>query len=350
MTEKTKAAPELTPQQQLRAPFPEKCYGKLFKAYKKNPNAPKANCRECGQYHSTEPGVHLDYVGHADVTDRLLSVDPAWTWKPMGKTPDGSIAFHRNAGGQAVGLSIELTVLGVTRPGYGSVEPGAFDAEKQLIGDALRNAAMRFGVALNLWSKSELESELDAPSAPAASVNKTTGELTAPVPKLPPKSAPKPAAAPRTVTTTTTTLAPGDLASTIDVSTLPAWEPDENGITVLWGVPVTPQVFDAFDSWAGECPIPEKFRDTSKSCLVEHTYASAIRGTVGGKREKALRWTVANEAAKVASGKGLRRDGLPWPEAQRAAAALYQMILGRQSDPDFIQPTPDELDEQGIFP
>ena len=69
--------------------------------------------------------------------------------------------FVRGANGQPVGLWINLTVDGVTRPGYGSIEPGKFDAEKQLIGDAIRNAAMRFGVALTLWAKSELESELD---------------------------------------------------------------------------------------------------------------------------------------------------------------------------------------------
>src|SRR5690606_32244152 len=158
----------------------KECYGKLFKAYKKNPSAAKANCRECGQYHSVEPGVHLDYVGHASVTDRLLEVDPRWTWAPMARRPDGGIVFVRNAAGQAVGLEIELTVLGVTRPGFGSVEPGAFDAEKQLIGDALRNAAMRFGVALDLWSKAELESELDA-----GPVDRKTGEVRGPQPQPP---------------------------------------------------------------------------------------------------------------------------------------------------------------------
>jgi hypothetical protein len=300
----------------LRAPFPDKCYGKLMKG-----------------------GTALDYVGHAHVTDRLLSIDPNWNWEPVAWTPEGLPAIR--TGPKVHNLWIKLTVLDKTVLGVGTCELGKAEPEKELIGDALRNAAMRLGVALDLWAKSELESEM---TGPTASVNKTTGELTAPAPKLPPKPAAKPAAA-RTVTTTTTTLAPGDLASTIDVSALPDAAPDENGITVLWGIPVTAQEFDNWTGWAGECPIPAKFRDTSRSCLVEHTYASAIRGTPGGKREMALRWTVANEAAKVQSGKGLRRDGLPWPEAQRAAVALYQMILGRETDADFIQPTPDELDE-----
>ena len=34
---------------------------------------------------------------------------------------------------------------------------------KQRIGDALRNAAVRFGVALDLWTKDELESHIEAP-------------------------------------------------------------------------------------------------------------------------------------------------------------------------------------------
>ena len=53
-------------------------------------------------------------------------------------------------------LWIKLTVLGVTRIGVGTVEGGKFEVEKQLIGDAIRNAAMRFGVALDLWSKEDL--------------------------------------------------------------------------------------------------------------------------------------------------------------------------------------------------
>jgi len=48
------------------------------------------------------------------------------------------------------------TVLGITR--LGSVTAGAFEPEQQLISDSLRNAAMRFGIALDLWARGELES------------------------------------------------------------------------------------------------------------------------------------------------------------------------------------------------
>ena len=111
-------------------------------------------------------GRLLDYVGHAAVTDRLLKVDPLWNWEPLAFTEEGLPLFVLGPNGTPVGLWIKLTVAGVTRLGFGSVLPGAFDAEKQLIGDALRNAAMRFGVALDLWSKSDLyleESEQDVP-------------------------------------------------------------------------------------------------------------------------------------------------------------------------------------------
>lgn len=120
----------------LREPFPASQVGKLPKA-----------------------GMHLDYVGHAAVTDRLLAVDPDWSWEPMARDEHGLPAL-RQVGKELV-LWINLTVCGVTRPGCGSCLPNAGDVEKQLISDALRNAAMRFGVALDLWSKEDLHSAED---------------------------------------------------------------------------------------------------------------------------------------------------------------------------------------------
>ncbi len=73
--------------------------------------------------------------------------------------------------GRPKGLWIYLHVAGVRRPGYGSCLPGKSDAVKELIGDALRNAAMRFGVAINLWGKDHPEKDKPAPrKAKAASV------------------------------------------------------------------------------------------------------------------------------------------------------------------------------------
>lgn len=149
---------------QLRAPFPKDVVGKLPKPYKRD--SPKSQCRECGGYHGL-PAAHLDYVGHAAVTDRLLSVDPEWSWEPMGRTPEGLPALDRDGN-----LWILLTVNGHTRPGVGDGS-----SMKERIGDAIRNAAMRFGVALDLWSKEELESggKFD-PVAPAHVSNPGTPE------------------------------------------------------------------------------------------------------------------------------------------------------------------------------
>ena len=106
-------------------------------------------------------GLQLDYVSHAWVTDRLLQVDPLWTWKPLAFTEAGLPAFDSNGG-----LWIELTVCGVTRYGYGEPQGrDKFDMTKGAIGNAIRNAAMRFGVALDLWAKEAPAETKPAPKA-----------------------------------------------------------------------------------------------------------------------------------------------------------------------------------------
>jgi hypothetical protein len=117
-------------------------------------NHAKQKCPECDAYVSTRH-IHLSYVGHADVTHRLLQVDPAWTWEPVGVDDAGRPLFDRDDRGGPVGLWIRLTVAGVTRLGYGSCPSRQNDAVKVLIGDALRNAALRFGVAWDLWAKGD---------------------------------------------------------------------------------------------------------------------------------------------------------------------------------------------------
>ena len=141
----------------LRAPFEDRLIGKLPKPTKAQTDAVKADykagirCNICGGWHHKDV-VHLDYVGHAAITDRLLEVDPCWSWEPMALNEFGLPAQDKLGG-----LWIKLTILGVTRIGYGDAtgKTGG-DAIKELIGDALRNAAMRFGCALELWHKGEL--------------------------------------------------------------------------------------------------------------------------------------------------------------------------------------------------
>lgn len=97
-------------------------------------------------------GVMLDFVGHAATTDRLLQVDPEWTWEPFAVDESGLPKLDNHGG-----LWIRLTVAGVTKPGYGDAgNKKGPNAVKEAIGDALRNAAMRFGVAIDLWSKQDL--------------------------------------------------------------------------------------------------------------------------------------------------------------------------------------------------
>lgn len=163
----------------LRAPFPEHQISKLPKETKAQAEERKAdrnsaiNCQVCGGWHHKR-AVHLDYVGHAALTDRLLDADPNWSWEPVAFR-DGLPAFDATGG-----LWIKLTVCGVTRLGYGhasakpQMDPGS--REKEVIGDALRNAAMRFGAALDLWHKGDLH------------VDEETGEVN-------PAPAAKPAAA-----------------------------------------------------------------------------------------------------------------------------------------------------------
>lgn len=101
-------------------------------------------------------GTKLAYVGHAALTDRLLDADPTWTWEPL-SMGGGGLPVMDEMGG----MWIKLTVCGVTRLGYGhaGVKTGG-DAIKEVIGDALRNAAMRFGAALDLWHKGDLRAHM----------------------------------------------------------------------------------------------------------------------------------------------------------------------------------------------
>lgn len=152
------------PLARLREPFAPNHISKLPKPTKAQTEAVKVDykvgirCKDCGSWHHPDV-IHLDYVGHAALTDRLLDTDPHWSWEPVAFR-DGLPAFD-----QSGGLWIRLTVCGVTRLGYGhaaakqGVDPGA--REKEVIGDALRNAAMRFGAALDLWHKGDLHADED---------------------------------------------------------------------------------------------------------------------------------------------------------------------------------------------
>lgn len=144
----------------LREPFPEHQISKLPKPTKAQTDQVRADfkagmrCGVCGGWHHKDV-VHLDYVGHAALTDRLLDCDLNWNWKPVEFGDIAAGALDANGG-----MWIELTVCGVSRLGYGDAEGKiGGNAVKERIGDALRNAAMRFGAALDLWHKGDLHVE-----------------------------------------------------------------------------------------------------------------------------------------------------------------------------------------------
>ncbi|MBS2531969.1 hypothetical protein KGQ20_04215 [Catenulispora sp. NF23] len=117
----------------------------------------KARCAVCAQF--ITPGhIHLDYVGHAGITMRLNEVlTPAgWNWRPMAYTSNGTPLLSDG------GMWILLTIGTVTRIGFGDASGKTMSpsAIKEIIGDGIRNAGMRFGIATYLWSKSNAAEQL----------------------------------------------------------------------------------------------------------------------------------------------------------------------------------------------
>lgn len=142
----------------LRKPFEPNQISKLPKqqSWMTQKKEEYKNCNVCGGYHHPK-AVHLDYVGHAALTDRLLDCDPNWNWEPVAFDANGAPMLDQNGG-----MWIKLTVCGVSRYGYGHPDgKKGGDAIKEVIGDALRNAAMRFGAALDLWHKGVLHMDDD---------------------------------------------------------------------------------------------------------------------------------------------------------------------------------------------
>lgn len=119
----------------------------------------------------------LDYMGHADITLALIAIDPAYGygWLCENGHRSDAVDEHGNRIGDRMRVDLDaddnyvvegfLLVHGVERLGIGSVprvkykrgntEVGPGDIRKELVGDLLRNCAMRFGLATGLWSKSD---------------------------------------------------------------------------------------------------------------------------------------------------------------------------------------------------
>ena len=99
-------------------------------------------------------GIQLDFVGHADITRILIEIDPLWSYEPCG-WDNGRPAIHVENG--MATMWAYLIVHGKKMLGVGSVRADKQELDKELVGDFLRNAAMRFGISLSLWTKNEWE-------------------------------------------------------------------------------------------------------------------------------------------------------------------------------------------------
>jgi len=110
-------------------------------------------------------GMQLDFVGHADVTKMLIEIDPEWTWEPTAFDANGLPAYRVENG--MAHMAGWLTILGVRRLGIGSVMHNKPDLLKELISDFIRNASMRFGICLSLWTKQEWDDVSYTSSTPA---------------------------------------------------------------------------------------------------------------------------------------------------------------------------------------
>ena len=121
-------------------------------------------------------GIQLDFVGHADITRILIEIDPLWSYEPCG-WDNGRPAIHVENG--MATMWAYLIVHGKKMLGVGSVRADKQELDKELVGDFLRNAAMRFGISLALWTKNEWEDLSGHASAPQKS---TTIRKSAPKP------------------------------------------------------------------------------------------------------------------------------------------------------------------------
>ena len=97
-------------------------------------------------------GVNLSYVSHSEITRILITIDAGWSWEPI-EWINGRPAIHIENG--MATMWGKMTLLGKPMICVGSARADKPEYEKELIGDLLRNGSMRYGIALNLWSKQD---------------------------------------------------------------------------------------------------------------------------------------------------------------------------------------------------
>lgn len=149
---------------ELVKPFPKEAMGKKPQPYKRD--SLKGKCTECGGYHGL-PALHLDFVSHAAITNRLNTVAGVENWDltPLARDEQGNPVLDKEGN-----LWATLTILGASK-----IEVGDGSSMKDRVANALRRCGMRFGMALELWSKEELENEVQ-PDTEKNQADKTTPE------------------------------------------------------------------------------------------------------------------------------------------------------------------------------
>jgi hypothetical protein len=141
----SKDTTEPTAWEKLRAPFPPEFIEKL----------PEVKDRATGKVKRPE----LDYVSAGHVIDRLLQVDPTWTWTwgvedPVTGKPSKALSLTYEKDG-SISLWMAMHVNGVVKVDVGYVSPGQYgmpdEPMKHVVSDAITRCARLFGVALDLW-------------------------------------------------------------------------------------------------------------------------------------------------------------------------------------------------------
>jgi hypothetical protein len=122
-------------------------------------------------------GRTMDYISHALITERLNEVDPGWSWRPIATYTyaDSTGRLH------CEGVEVELTIGGVSRVEAGGPtrQDGFTNEIKNAYSDAIKRAAMRFGVALSMWD-SLVDAEFDEdvlPTPPALPIDMVLATL-----------------------------------------------------------------------------------------------------------------------------------------------------------------------------
>lgn len=131
-------------------------------------------------------GRRLNYVGHGHITRILLDIDPLWSWEPL-EIRDGRPVTHLHNGQihrrdrdsidvPTMSLWGRLTIHGVSRIAVGSVDAHKPDLDKELVSNLIVNGAMRFGIALSLWTGDDAPVVTQMPSRASQTAPETRNE------------------------------------------------------------------------------------------------------------------------------------------------------------------------------